>query len=82
VSVLSLNAYVRTDRFVAAYNLGMNAFGGNIDIRVFTLILLAASTFSVFRSWKGIRDLRIDIHRAWTIRCWGFVGSVSLTYEV
>ncbi|EPE24223.1 hypothetical protein GLAREA_08073 [Glarea lozoyensis ATCC 20868] len=61
---------------ITAYNLGMNAFGGMLDTRMFTLILLVCTTLSAYKAWKGIRDHRIDIHRAWTIRCWSYVGSI------
>jgi hypothetical protein len=66
-----------SDQFIAGVNLGMNAFGGLLDTRMFTLLLMTATTFSVYRAWKGIRDLRIDVHRAWTIRTWAYAGSVS-----
>lgn len=54
------------------------SFGGTIDTQLFTVVLATATSVSVFKAWKSIRELRIDRHREWVLRTWAYAGSVSL----
>lgn len=52
------------------------SFGGTMSTRGAVGALFIASTTAFWKAWRGIRSGRIDQHRAWMLRAWGWMGAI------
>lgn len=59
-----------------AIMVGPGALGGTIETRLL-IGLLTISTFgSAAMAWVNIKQLQIDQHRAWMLRCWAYAFNI------
>ncbi|RDL33308.1 uncharacterized protein BP5553_08747 [Venustampulla echinocandica] len=61
---------------ITAIKIGPRSFGGSFDLQCFVWALSTAITVSIYKAWSGIRNLHIDQHRVWVIRCWAYACSI------
>ncbi|KAL3425345.1 hypothetical protein PVAG01_02136 [Phlyctema vagabunda] len=61
---------------ISGFFVAPKAMGGSASIRIVIFFIAGFSLFSAFKSWIGIRNMRIDQHRAWVIRTWAYMGSI------
>jgi uncharacterized membrane protein len=54
------------------------SFGGTIVAQTSFGTLVVISSFSLWKAWCAIRDGRVDRHRIWMLRAWGYICSVSI----
>ncbi|TVY53510.1 hypothetical protein LCER1_G003416, partial [Lachnellula cervina] len=53
-----------------------HSFGGTVDTQCFTGVLAISTSISIYKAWKSIRELKIDVHREWVLRTWAYAGSI------
>ena len=54
------------------------SFGGTMTAQVSFGTLVVLSSFSIWRAWKAIRVGKVESHRAWMLRAWCYICSVSI----
>ena len=52
------------------------AFGGTTSTAVGSVTIAILSITGHYKAWMSIRNHRIDIHRAWMLRTWAWMGSI------
>ncbi|APA06247.1 hypothetical protein SS1G_01261 [Sclerotinia sclerotiorum 1980 UF-70] len=59
-----------------AFGIGHVSFGGTLETRIWIYTLGVLEYFALFKSWIAIRRKKIEEHRIWAIRTWGWAGSI------
>ncbi|KAF8606936.1 hypothetical protein BDV93DRAFT_505811 [Ceratobasidium sp. AG-I] len=67
--VINILTFIST---ITAWGIAHVSFGGDLTVRTGTYVLGIMTLWSTVASWKAIRRLQIDEHRAWLIRAWGY----------
>lgn len=57
---------------VSAWGIAHVSFGGDLTTRAGVYVFGGMVLWATVASWRAIRQLRIDEHRAWLIRAWGY----------
>jgi hypothetical protein len=61
---------------VGAILVGPGAFGGTIEVRLLIGILTISTFGSAAMAIVNIKQLQIDQHRAWMLRCWAYAFNI------
>lgn len=64
---------------LSAWGIERVSFGGDIRTQAAGYVFGMMVLWSTVVSWKAIRRLQIDEHRAWLIRSWGYQMSIVTT---
>ncbi|KAJ8058368.1 hypothetical protein OCU04_012560 [Sclerotinia nivalis] len=59
-----------------AFGIAHVSFGGTIETRIWIYTLGIMEFFALSKSWIAIRRKKIEEHRVWAIRTWGWAGSI------
>jgi hypothetical protein len=54
------------------------SFGGTVTAQTSFGTLVLISSFSLLKAWWAVRQARVDRHRVWMVRAWGYICSVSI----
>ncbi|RDW75990.1 hypothetical protein BP5796_06811 [Coleophoma crateriformis] len=71
-----LNLILLMSGSITAIVVAPRSFGGALETQILVWVLAFLTIYSICRSWAGIRNKRIDEHRAWILRTWAYGGSV------
>ncbi|RDW82663.1 hypothetical protein BP6252_03775 [Coleophoma cylindrospora] len=71
-----LNLILLTVGSITAISVAPRSFGGALETQILVWVVSSLVIYSICRSWAGMRNLRIDEHRAWILRTWAYAGSV------
>ena len=61
---------------LSGWSIARVSFGGDLSIQSGIYVLGLMTLYSMIASWRAIRQLRIDEHREWIIRAWGYQMSI------
>ena len=68
--------------YLAACIMAPHALTGILATTTATYSLMILTTVSLYKSYRGILEHKIDVHRAFTIRVWGHAGAVGSAYKM
>ena len=61
---------------IGAILVGPGALGGTIEVRLLIGVLTISTWGSALMAWVNIKQLQIDQHRAWMLRCWAIAFNI------